>query len=281
MRRWLIAIVVLSLSAVPAFGGGSSGKIVLDLWDVAYLGEGKAGYVHTIAREIEKDGEKVIQTTVELRLTVKRFTETIQLAMDTGSMETRQGKVVGVFMKQFQGREQQLQINGTVVGKQLQLVLNGKTPLKPAPWNDDVVGLYKQQLLPQERNLKPGDRFAYLSFEPSINLVLKTEVVAKGYRDVEVKGKSKKQKLLLIETIPEKIEYKQGPDTVKVQLPITLSWLDENLEPVKMEVEIPSLGPIVIYRSTKAQASRRAACPVDRHRHQSTGAAETSYSPAV
>jgi hypothetical protein len=189
-----------------------------------------------------------------LRLTVKRNTETIQLAMDTGSIETTDGKVVGVFMKQFQGKEQQLQINGSVVGNQLHLVLNGKTHLKPAPWNNKVVGLFNQQFLPQAHNLKPGEKFTYLSFEPSINLVLKTEVIAKGYREVDVKGKNKRQKLLLIETIPEKIEYKQGPDIVKVQLPITMSWLDENLEPVKMEVEIPSLGPIVIYRSTKAQA---------------------------
>ena len=71
------------------------------MWDVAYLGDGKAGYVHTIAKEIDKDGQKLIHTTVELRLTVKRFTETIQLAMDTGTIETPEGKVTGVFMRQF------------------------------------------------------------------------------------------------------------------------------------------------------------------------------------
>ena len=254
MRPWMTSFLALCLCTAPVCAGGS-GKILLDTWDVSYLGDGKAGYIHTIAKEIESEGKKAVHTTVELRLTVKRFNDTIQMSMDTGSVETGDGKVVGVFMKQFLGKQQQLQIDGTVSGDQVRLTLNGKTPLKPAPWNNEVHGLYKQQTIFKERGPKPGDKFTYLSFEPSINLVIKAEVAVKGYREVQLKGSKQKRKLLLVETVPEKVEFKRGTDKVeKIQLPASLTWLDDNLEPVKTEVEIPGLGPLVMYRTTKDQA---------------------------
>ena len=76
MRRWMTSLLALCFCTTPVCAGGS-GKILLDTWDVAYLGDGKAGYIHTIAREIENNGKKAVHTTVELRLTVKRFSNGI------------------------------------------------------------------------------------------------------------------------------------------------------------------------------------------------------------
>lgn len=255
MRHWPPSMLFFFLCGASSFAGGPAGKVLLDTWDVAYLGEGKAGYVHTIAREMEIDGNKAIRTTLELRLTVKRFSDVVEMAMDTGSVETADGKVTGVFMKQYLGKKQQLQIDGIVKGSQIHLTLNGNTPLKPAPWNPEVLGLFKQHRLLKDREAKPGDKFTYQSFEPTINLVLKTEVHVKGYREVVLKGSKEKRKLLLVETIPAKVDFKRGPDKVeKIQLPASLTWYDENLEPVKTEVEVPPLGPLVMYRATKSVA---------------------------
>ena len=109
--------------------------------------------------------------------------------MDTGTIETPDGKVVGVFMKQVLGTQQQkIQIEGTVVGKQLKLTLDGNNPLKPAPWNDQVLGLFKQHTILKDREAKPGDTFTYLSFEPTINLVMKAECIVKGLSRNPVDG---------------------------------------------------------------------------------------------
>lgn len=251
MRHRLTSLLALCLWTTPAFAGGANGKILLDTWDAAFLGDGKAGYIHTIAKEIELDGKKVIHTTVELRLTIKRFRDAIDMSADTGSIETADGKVVGVFMRQYLAKKQQTHIEGTVVGNQIQLTLNGNTPLKPAPWNSEVLGQYKQENLFKDRDLKPGAKFTFLSFEPIVNLVLKTEVTVKGEREVVLKGSKQKRKLLLVEVVPEKVEYKLGQ---KIQLPTRLLWLDDKLEPLKSEVDVPGLGPIVTYRTTKANA---------------------------
>jgi transglutaminase-like putative cysteine protease len=175
--------------------------------------------------------------------------------MDTGTLETPDGKVTGVFMRQYLGQKQSLQIDGVVDGDEITLTLNGNTPLRPAPWNAEVVGLYKQQTMFKDRGVKAGDRFTYLSFEPSINLVIKAEVNAKGKRDVSLKGVKEKRSLMLVETVPEKVELKRAPDKVdKIQLPAVLTWFDDKFEPVKSEVEVPGLGPMVLLRTTRTQA---------------------------
>src|SRR5262245_2257376 len=249
-RTRLASVLALCVCACPAFAGYNV-KVLFDIGEAADLGDDKAGYVHTLAKEIEIDGKKLIRTNVEIRLTVQRFSDSVEMAADTGTTETPEGIVTGTFMKQFQAKKQHTQIDGTVVGKQIHLTLNGNTPLKPAPWNSEVLGLYKQEYLFKDRDLKAGSKFTFLSFEPSINYVLKTEVVVKGEREVVLKGSKKKEKLTLVEVIPEEIEYKPGQ---KVQLPIKQMWLNDKLEAVKSEAEIPGLGPIVLYRMPKAQA---------------------------
>src|SRR5262245_55587466 len=110
MRYHLTSLLAVLACALPTFAG-DKGKVVLDLWESAYLGDGKAGYVHTLAKEYEVDGTKLIRTTVELRLTVKRFSDTIEMAADTGTTETTDGIVTGTFMRQYQARQQQTQID--------------------------------------------------------------------------------------------------------------------------------------------------------------------------
>jgi hypothetical protein len=202
--------------------------------------------VHTFVVEYEQDGRKLYRTTQELNLTVKRFNDTIQLRMDTGTIETEEGKVVGVFMRQYLGKNKQLDLTGTVVGNELRLTLDRTKPLKPAPWDDSVIGLYRQQRLLREKNVKPGDTFTYLSFEPSINLMIKTHVTVKDYEDVELFGGHARKRLLRVETKPEKIQ--------NVQLPPLIAWVNDQQTPERSQVEAPGLGKVILYRTTKAAA---------------------------
>jgi transglutaminase-like putative cysteine protease len=247
MRGAIASLLTLGLSVSTALAGGpATGKIVLDLWDVAYLQGGRAGYVHTFTEEINKNGQKLLRTTMELRLTIKRFEETIQLGMDTGTLETPAGKVAGVFMRQYLGKNKALDIVGTVMGKQLHLVRDGQEMLKPAPWNDEVIGLYRQQSMFKDRQVKPGDKFSYPSFEPSINLVLTTNVEVKDFENLQLFVGGPRQKVLRVESRPERIE--------KVTLPSLITWLDEERQQVRADVDVPGLGVIQMVRTTKAKA---------------------------
>src|SRR5262245_14414392 len=193
MHRWLAACLLLVVPQLRA--GEPRGKTVLDLWDAAHLQGSKTGYVNTNVVEFKQDGQTLYRTTIVLNLTVKRNNDIIQLRMDTGDTETAEGKVVGVFMRQYVGKNKALDLTGTVVGKELRLMVDNR-PIKRAPWNDQVVGLYRQQTLFKDRKVKPGDSLNYLSFESSINLVVNTQVQVKDYEEIELFGGQLRKKLL-------------------------------------------------------------------------------------
>jgi transglutaminase-like putative cysteine protease len=259
------ATVPAAKNGGAAGNGSASGKPkrVVDYWDAAYLQGARAGYVHTYVEEVQspKDatGGKqpassggstpdtaLLRAATELRLNVLRFGEAVQLAVDAGTYEKPDGKVVGTFLKHFLGTAKTLEITGVVDGNLLQLTLDRSKRLKPAPWSPEVVGLARAQRLYVERAVKPGTEFAYLAFEPSINLVIKTTVRVKEFEEVELFGGKQKKRLLRVESQPEKIQ--------NVQLPTLVSWLGEDFQPLRAEVEIPPFGRVTFYRTTKADA---------------------------
>jgi transglutaminase-like putative cysteine protease len=246
-RFWCLALL---LTATPLWAQ-TPNRVVLDVWNTASFEGARAGYVHTLVRETEQDGHKVYSTTTELKLTLQRNQGTVQLRLDTGSVETADGKVLGVAMRIFQGDQPQVTLKGTVKGGQLEVSVNGKTQLeRKIPWNDQVIGLYRQERLFQERKVKPGDQFSYLSYEPTYNVVVTNRV--RVLDEEEVNCLSVKKTLLRVETVPDKIEV---PGT-SVQLPTLVSWLDKELRPVRSEFELPLLGTVTLHRTTKAEATK-------------------------
>jgi transglutaminase-like putative cysteine protease len=117
---------------------------------------------------------------------------------------------------------------------------------KKIPWNTEVVGLYREQKIFQEKKAKPGDSFRYRHYEPSINYVVGVAVRVKDEEEVEID--KVKQKLLRVEAVPDSI--------AGVQLPVTVFWLDKDLAVVQSRVEMAGLGKLVMTRSTKEAALR-------------------------
>jgi transglutaminase-like putative cysteine protease len=243
-----ILAFLLIVGAAPA--SEPQGKVVRETWDAAFLDNAKAGYVHTVTRAVGAEDQKVLQTTMELDLTVKRFNDLAHMRMESGTEETEDGTVVAVFMKQSLGKDQQLVVRGTVKGEQLHEVVlqgDGRTFQKNKPWNSKVIGLYRQEGIFRERQAKPGMRFSYLSYQPEVVTSVRTNVTVKDYEEVSVPGSSKKQRLLRVEETSEKLQGFQLP-------PLTL-WLDKELSPVRSQVEIKGLGLLTLYRTTRASAT--------------------------
>jgi hypothetical protein len=269
---WGLAILVLT---GPVLAESKKGKAVLDIWEAAYLPSGKTGYFHISVVEKELEEGKRLRSTFEMNLTLKRFKDTISLRAETGMDETPEGKITGVFMRHYLGKQQQLAITGQVVdkvnkegrvvGKEVSLSMAGKGTMKwTAPWNDKAISLYRQRLLFQERKAKPGDTFEYLSFEPSINLVVKNRVKVHDYEEVSFPGSKKKRKLLKVEIKPDEIRIpKADGKEDRFQGPTLFAWLDQDLLPIRSQMEMPGLGKIVSYRTTKEEALKPGAARTD------------------
>lgn len=260
MRRFAVGWVALVVWAGLLGAADSPPKLIKEQWDAAYLDGARAGYFHTSVHEVERNGQKLLRTTLELNLTVKRFKALVNLRMESGTEETAEGKVKGVFMRQFFDKGQQLSLIGAVVGEQLHVQVDNGRIDKKIRWNDQVIGLQKQERYFADNKAKPGDRFTYLSYEPQLNTVVTIRAVVKGEEDVDVLrvpstgGKQVervKERLLRVEATPDKVEVPEA----SVQLPGMVTWLDRDLLPVRTQMDMPPLGQITFYRTTREVAT--------------------------
>lgn len=243
----IFALLLILISHAPTVAQQPKSRLVLDLWDAAYLQGERAGYVHTFVEELDHNGDKLWRATVQLRLTVKRGGEVKQLGMDSGTYEDERGKVVGTFLKHFLGKGKTLEIEGVVANGMLNLTVDMVKPLRPAPWNDQVIGIGRQQRLLQQYVVKPGQKLIYAAFEPSLSKVVKATVHVKELEEVELFAGKQKKRLLRVESQIDKID--------NIQLPTMVSWLGDDLMPRRSEAEVPPFGKMTLYRTTRAIAT--------------------------
>jgi hypothetical protein len=247
MRKPAPLFLGLLLAVSPAAAAEPAGKLVEDVWEVAHLGSARAGYFHTTVREIDRGGRKVLRTSLEMQLTLNRGKAVVQLRAETGTEETPEGKVTAVFMRLPQDRKA-LVLTGTVEGEGLHVRVDGGRIDKVIRWDDKVIGLYRQERLFTDKKVKPGDRFSYLSYEPTINSVV--TVRGRVGEEEEVETLKGKKALLRVELTPDKVEV---PGT-SVQLPAMVMWLDRDQTPVRRQMEFPGLGTVVSQRTTRQAA---------------------------
>ena len=254
MRRssaWCLAVLLCVLP--PLRAAEPQGEVVAETWDAAYLQGARVGFSHTTVRELEREGQKFLRTTMELDLTIARYKATARLRMELGDDETPDGKVLAVVMRQFGDKDQQVLITGVVEGNRLHLKsADGRLDITN-PWNDQVVGLAGQERIFREHKVKPGEHFTFLNYDPTVTSVITMRVTVKDEEAVEVLGQ--KKKLLRAEVVPDKLRGPQGP----IPLPSMTYWLDGDLQPVRTETELPAVGSIVLYRTTKETALAPAA----------------------
>ncbi len=248
----LASVSLLLMGFNPIWAQEKPEKVVLDIWNAAHLSGQHAGWVHTITREVERDGQKVLRTQTDLELHVARESDAIRLRMITGTEETPEGKVTGVFTRQFLGQTQQLAIAGVVAGPELISNLDqgdGKVSKKKVPWSEANIGLYGQEMIFKNRKVKPGDEFTFQSFEPTVNNVITTHASVKNFESVKTLKETKT--LLRVDLKTDKLD---DGKTV-LQLPPMTVWLDQNYDSLRTDSMMESLGPITLYRTTKAVAT--------------------------
>jgi hypothetical protein len=264
-RAFLWAAVVLwvvpSLRAEPP-----APKPVLETWDAVYIEGGKAGYFHATIHDLERAGKTLISCTQAMQLGVKREGAVITIHVETGDEETADGKVTGVSLTQFSGKDKLTQ-TGRVEDGQLVLRSSPGDEVRKLPWDDSVIGLAAQERIFADKKAKPGDQFTYLSFEPTLQVVTTVRVTVKEPEEVdvlEVKGEGPrakaervKKQLLRAEVAPDKVKVDGKP----LQLPPLTVWLDENREIVRSETEQPGLGKFTVFRTTRAVAEEEGAAP--------------------
>ena len=249
----LASALLLIVGTSPLLAQEKPEKIVKDTWNAAYLEGHHSGWVHSVTREVVREGQKVLRTASDLELHVARENDAVRLHMVTGTEETPEGKVTGVFMIQDLSPTQQHKMTGIVVGQEL--VINtdhgdGKITSKKVPWNDANLGLYGQEQVFKNRRVKPGDQLDYQSFEPTFNTVFTMHAQIKNFESVKTLAGARN--LLRVELVSEKLKFGDN----EVGMPPQTLWLDQNYETIRSDFMMESLGQVAMYKTTEAEAKK-------------------------
>jgi hypothetical protein len=260
--RHLVSVIALVLSVAPvrAQQPKPEPKVVKETWDAAYLEGVKTGYFHSRVVEVQRGQQKLLVTTQDMSLKILRDGAVVTLRMEAGCEEKSDGSIVSVSATQYLGPAK-LTIIGKVTGRELVVQSADGKELKRLPWDDKAIGLYAQDRLWKDKRVKPGDKFQFTNFELLIEKALlaratvgemdETDVLEQKKDDPKGKADRVKRKLLRVEVLPDKVDVGGMP----LQLPKMVSWLNADLEIVRGETEMPGLGRVVTYRTTKEIAT--------------------------
>ncbi len=135
------------------------------------------------------------------------------------------------------------------------------------PWKEGVLGYYGQELLFQIRKVKPGDRFRFLDYQLPLLSAVPTQIVVKEAEETdllvakkegeETRAERVRKRLLRVEVLPQKVTV--GENTIA--LPRLVMWLDDKLLAVRSESNVPGLGRMTLYRTTRTLAEKEGAAP--------------------
>jgi hypothetical protein len=270
MSRFATCLATLLLLAVPVSAAQKADKPeaapLLETWQAAYFEGLKVGHVHTLAREVTKDGKKRIRTVKEMVLVIKRYGSVVPIRIVQASEETPAGKVLSLATTQYLGKDKKITTTGVVKGDKL-IFTGGDGTEQTLPWNDKAIGYYRQDTIFQKEKVKPGDRLEMVGYELVLPGAITVRLTVKEREAVDQLTAKKDSKgvkvlrepatLLRVDLVPDKIEV--GDTTV--QLPGATVWLDAKLTPVRQQFEMPGLGPITVYNTTKAAALEAGVAP--------------------
>jgi transglutaminase-like putative cysteine protease len=244
-----VGLALLAISTIRA--GEPPGTVVEESWESATVDEARIGSVHTTVRALEVDSTKRLRAATELDFTFKRKNATTHLRMEHGTDETPEGKVLSVFMRQYQGDIQQLNLSGTLENEKMHVLVDKGHIERFLRWDPAVVGVGQREHLFEKRQPKPGDTFSFLYYEPTVNSVVTIRVRVRDREEIQL---DKKQTLLRVEMKPDKIEVPGN----SLQLPGCVWWLDDKFVPRRRQLEIDGIGTVILTRTTRELATQPA-----------------------
>ena len=248
----------------PAAGNPEEGVLKLETWDVIFVRGVKAGYFHTVVREFDRDGRKLLYGVKRAKLTVARFGQVSEQWTEEATVETPEGQVLSTRLSQGIGKDQMLQVEGVVEGRKLKATISGiATDSTEVPFPEGVLGVAGEADLFPSRKPKPGEVIPYKSYLGGVNRVASFTAKIFAAAPLTIYEGQAPRPVLRAEVTAEKLEgYRHPPATV---------WLDaKTFETVRLDTQIPLLGgKVTVLRTNRDFAQRPAAKPPELNETQS------------
>lgn len=250
--RTAVLVAVLTALASSAAAQATAEKSAptateREAWDIIYMQGGRVGYTHSVEREIERDGQKLIAVDNQTKLVAKRFGEALEQTMVFSSLETPQGEL-REFSTTLQMGAAPVVTRGVVDGQTLRLetVANDKLQTAEAPWKPGTLGFNALESSLRRDPLEPGERREFEALMPVFNQIATTTLQAK-----------QKEPVKLLDGTRELLRVDCRTSVGGLNLDSTI-WVDDAGEPLKSES--PLLAQVT-YRSTREEALKPVEAP--------------------
>jgi transglutaminase-like putative cysteine protease len=246
ISRWSIFLCLFAV--VPGRAADKPAmKPIEEVFEVAVVDGSRVGHVVTTVHRHDKEG-KQLRTTSTLELTLRRYGAIVRLRKEEGSVETPEGKLLAVFMRQGQAGGRQLVLTGIVEDEKLHVKIDNGRIERRLRWSAEVLGLRQQEQFFVRKKPNPGDKFTFLRFDPTYNAVVTLRIEVKERESVDVLGT--RRSLLRIDMTPDKLE---APG-VTIRPPKIVWWLDDKFVPIRKQTELEGLGALLLTRGTRDKA---------------------------
>jgi transglutaminase-like putative cysteine protease len=206
-----------------------------------------------------------------MQLVIKRYGGVVPITIEQTCEETADGKVLALGLTQTIGMPPKQQFAGKVADGEIAVTvsLDGKEQgTRQLPFPAEATGLYFQDTVFQRKKAKPGDKLTVTSFELAVMGPMTIRAVVKDKEKVDrlVAKRDKEGKLVIsrepavllrVETTPDKVNV----GGTEVQLPGKNVWLDDKLLPVREQFDMPGLGTVTLYGTTREAVLKEGVAP--------------------
>lgn len=265
MQRYSLGLLLLVAAVAPV--GAQAAKPLLETWQAAYFEGLKVGHMHTLVKQTGTGDDVRIHTHRTMQLVIKRYESVMPITLEQTTVETKAGKILSLGMTQQLAKDAKVVYAGEVEGDHVVVKVNGAAGGK-LPYDAASVGLYAQEVFFRAKKVKPGDKLSVVSYEILLGgpITIRAEVKDKEKVDRLEAKKTKDGKVEIVREPVTLLRVESTPDPVtvggqKIQLPARTVWLDGTLMPARELFEMPGIGAIVVYTTTKEAALKDGVAP--------------------
>lgn len=169
--------------------GSRHGRAAADeRWDVFFVTDPatdqrrRAGFRHTVRREVERDQQRLVHTVAIDRLRLVRFGRPTEIEMRTESLRAPTGKLVRFQYEVLLGQDPH-QAVGRIRRQQLELNITtaGTTTTRRIKWPEDCEGIFGVEYSLRREPLRPGQRRTIRVFFPVLDVIAPVDLTADDY----------------------------------------------------------------------------------------------------
>lgn len=217
-------------------------EVLLERWDVAYVGDDRIGYFHTVARRLEVSGKPVVHTRQQSTLSIQRFGSQMKMEALADYYELEDGRLYATDAVTRISNEASTSRGRLQPGGKFHVAVDSKGAKleQTLDWPANVLGPYAQEQSLRTRPLAPGQTRSFAVFLPEMNVVATRRLEAMDRETTPLVDGAAAELLRVVET----------NDKVDVQ---TNLWFDEQGDVVKSLMPIGDLE-LSVYRADRRLA---------------------------